>query len=230
MDRTLITVALCTMVLLAGCGGGGTATPGAATTEGAPGGPTVPALSPGTADVEYDFSAGDTWEYDVLQLGANRELTLEVTAINDGEVVLSQTFVEDNETQESTYSGPPAELLRNASPTLATLHLPQVLVAGHELSVGNSWTAESNASIDVTFFGTTETIDYGVEGQTVEVTGTDSYAGIECYTVEFTSVTADGELDREACVRPDGGFALYLNATTPEGSVISEWELTDRSR
>lgn len=251
-DRTHVLGVLIVLVLLAGCGGGdaGTATTTgpssvdttasdpstgtdagtATTTAPSSGDSTIPELSSGTADAEYTFVEGDTWTYSVTQTGSTRELTLEVTSVDGDDVTLTQTFVDGNETDERLYTDTDAELLRNTSATLLVLHLPQVLVADHELSEGNSWTPEENVSVDLTFFGETETFDYAVAGQTIEVTGTDSYGGIECYTVEFTEVTSDGEVMSETCVRPDGAFALYLNRTTETGFQLSEWELTNRSR
>lgn len=212
-------LALCVLVALAGCGGDG----GGATTSASG---SIPELSSGTADTDYEFVEGETWEYRVTQTESTRNLTLEVSSVENGEVTLTQTFVGD-ETDESVYRGSSGEILRNSSATLVSLHLPQVLVAGHELSVGNSWTPEENASVDLNFFGTTETLSYPVAGQQVSVTGTDTYAGVECYVVEFTGQKAN---NYETCVRPDGALALYINRTTETGFQISEWSLTDRSR
>ncbi|WP_299264817.1 hypothetical protein [Halorientalis sp.] len=85
---------------------------------------------------------------------------------------------------------------------------PVVLAAGHDLSVGNSWTIQgSEVSVGDGF-------EVSWDEATAEITGTATVAGEPCYTMELRF--PGNETGPVSCVKYDWPFALAVDTTTQD--------------
>jgi hypothetical protein len=86
-----------------------------------------------------------------------------------------------------------------------TLYTPMGWYGGYDLAVGNEWSITTED-------GTAE----------FRVTGTGSYAGVQCYATEMT---IDGTTQHEACLSPELGLAPYSAWYDEDGTLVMEIEL-----
>ena len=210
MRQKIATVLLVALVALAGCtgGGGGDASPGNDGDENGNG----DGLGTGTYQ-PFAFDQPGTWEYDVFVDGSGEgTMTIDITKAAEDQIAATVTYDVGGQVQETTVSGAPEtiqqQLLRSGAgaAVFTTMATSGAAFTGQQLSAGTEWS-------------------YSQDGQTVsyEVTGTDSYAGQQCYATEVRSNDA---LAFENCVAPDMGLALYSAAYDVDGNVVMQVELT----
>jgi len=150
----------------------------------------------------YDFSPNTSFEYDYEFFDASLDETSSGTLlieVGDPEVTISGTIDgEDFNVTENTSSSIEDNFMGAVSKTPIALVLYQPYWSGafsdQELEVGASWS-----------------YSYGGSSISFEVTGTDTYAGYEGYTIE-TIYQSDGEtVTVSSCVNPDLPVALMVN-------------------
>lgn len=231
--RVGLAVAVALLVALAGCGGGGVPSPdapggGADATpddggDAAPGGSgSTPGGSDGTTGESavwepLNFDQPATYTYDIFFEGQGEgQMVWEVTETSaDGATVSVHVELGDT-TYDSTVSGNKNDIRGQlmASPAgqffLLGLFSPTVgYYEGQELSVGNQWsysTQEGSASFTIT--------------------GTQSYAGVECHASEMT---VDGSVVHEGCFSGDIGMMPYTAYYDGDGQIRLEMTLVDYS-
>ena len=164
----------------------------------------------------YDFSPNTSFEYDYEYNDVSQEeissgsLLIE---IGDPEVTISGTIDgEPFSVTENTSSDIEDNFFAAVSRTPIALVLYQPYwsgaFSGQDLEVGASWS-----------------YSYGGSSMSYEVTGTDTYAGYEGYTIE-TIYQSDGEtITVTSCVNPDLPVALMVNFDE-EGGDTYRVELT----
>lgn len=176
------------------------------------------------ASGDFAFSEGDSYRYSAALTNTTSRLDVvwEVTDVS-GEELTAEVGLVWNETfrPTQTLTGTPAEIFEgisadseNVAPVVfLSLRVGPEIAAGHSLEVGNTWTV------------TPDEIPGGIRGTAtpesgeaeVEVTGTASYAGVECTNLQ---VTADGSSPTTYCVNPDYPFALASDTEGVEGSDV----------
>jgi len=184
------------------------------------------------ASGDFGFSAGDSYRYSaaLTNTTSRLEVVWEVTDVSGEELTVEVGMVW-NETfrPTQTLTGTPEEIFggismesENIAPVVfLSLRLGAEIAAGHSLEVGNTWTVTP----DEIPGGTRMTPESG-EAQ-AEVTGTDSYGGVECTNVQLTS---ENSPPTTYCVNPDYPFALAYDTEGVEGSdVVFEGTSVGRS-
>lgn len=224
MSRRLVLVlGVAALAVLAGCSGGGTGDNTDTTTviEGTTAGPdgsTTQATNDekakavgasgdggGPQYTHFDFEEGASYEYDVVMSGTDGTFRWEVTDVSDDRVTVHTDYLVGGVVFEDTVTGTRATLEAEleATPagpfmTLGVFHPFYDHYGGHDLRVGNSWSASVSS-----------------RSATYEVTGTDAYAGVDCYGTE---VRIDGSLRHEGCVSPDLGLLVHSVVYDQTGS------------
>jgi hypothetical protein len=240
------------MVAVAGCSGGNgpseTETDATATDTDAPADTDAPpettvqdgGTDPGTAtqsdetsgsSLSYQWTEGESYTYEASsEQSGTSTYSWTVTDVSDGQVTVNITSAASGQTRSSTFSGPQGAIFSGDSQNLQALtfvivQVPQQLVAGRTLEVGNSWTLSSeelSVGAGSTNTATPQTVR-------VEVTGTSQVAGTQCYDVEASSDAQDSTLN--ACVKQGWPFALSLSSTGGgENTMTGTLELTGYER
>jgi len=173
----------------------------------------------------YQWTRGEQYDYSVSIPDFNQELTWEVTAVQGSQVTVEVTSQTGDRTETTTLEGAQGEIFGQAAESrlagfYSSLRAANLVGEGRDLTVGNSWEVSSG---DLAFRG-----DGDIETATVEVTGTDSYAGVECTVLELTPDNEEGT-PFTTCVNQDRPFAPYFETQTEQGNEISI-ELTAASR
>lgn len=150
----------------------------------------------------YAFTPNTSFEYDYEYNDVSQEETSTGTfliELGDPEVTISGTLDgEDFSVSENTSSDLSENFISAVSKTPLAMVLYQSYwtgaFSGQELEVGASWS-----------------FSYAGASMSYEVTGTDSYAGYEGYTIE-TNYQSDGEeVTINSCIHPDLPVALMVN-------------------
>jgi hypothetical protein len=155
---------------------------------------------------EYQFSAGERYTYELPS--GQQDISMEVTEVSGDQLTVQ---VSGPQSDGRTIEGTSDELFApsregNDSIALAffgSLRAGNLLAAGRSLTVGNSWTVTPD---DVA--GNTEQVEW--ETATAEVTGTDSYDGVPCANVRFTTDSETGQTTY--CLNPEYPFAIAVSA------------------
>jgi len=161
----------------------------------------------------YTFVAGESYTYAADSGDSGSSVTFAVESVEDGDVTVN---ISAGSGQATTVTAPQEQVFnqsREASMTGAVfvtfLRLPVLAADGQTLEEGNSWTVGSDQ------------LSMGQSGDatevTVEVTGTDTVAGQECYTTELSAQSQSGTI--ESCVRADWPFALAVSNSGGSGDV-----------
>jgi hypothetical protein len=149
-----------------------------------------------------------------------------VTDVSDGNVTAELVISSGDQEQRTTYTGPQGAIFsgneRNRYAFIfAFMQVPPRLTTGQSLSTGNSWTLSSEAF-------TSGDASSSAQEVTVDVTGTSTVAGTECYDVTASAANSNETLD--ACVARGWPFALSLSISGEESGVSGTIELTDAER
>ncbi len=150
----------------------------------------------------FEFTPNTSFEYDYEYVDVSQEETTTgslLIEVGDPEVTVSGTIDgEDFNVTENTSSNLEDNFIAAITKTPIAIVLYQPYWAGafsqQELEVGASWS-----------------YSYGGASMSFEVTGTDTYAGYEGFTIE-TVYQAEGEtITVNTCVHPDLPVALMVN-------------------
>lgn len=244
----ILVIAVLALVVVAGCTGngnttddGGTTVDGATTPDGttttdetttmnkttSPDATTSPTgtATDGTADetpdstnestaqyTHFRFEQGERYEYDVRTNGQEGTLVWEVTDTSGDHVTVHTSYRVGDVSFETTATGTETTIKGSLVGTPAggfmrvgVFHPIYDHYHGHDLTVGNSWGATTSLG-----------------SATYSVTGTDSYAGVRCYTTE---VRVNGVLRHEGCVSPDHGLVVYSAIYDQTGTQTVEMQL-----
>lgn len=217
-----VMIALALLIVLAGCSGtgGGDATTTTQTTTAAPtttgGAPTIGGDT-NTEWVFFDFDQPATYEYDVyVRDQGSGTMRWDVTDVSDDQVTVHVVYDVGETSYKSTMTGTRetirAQLFATpAGPLVATaMFMPGLWYQGQHMAVGNQWssvTSEGSASF--------------------AVTGTDSYAGVDCYVTEMRF---NETVQHRGCVSPDIGLAPHSAFYDEDGTLELEMTLTNYTR
>jgi hypothetical protein len=174
---------------------------------------------------DFAFSDGDSYRYSaaLTNTTSRLEVVWEVTDVSGEELTAEVGLVWNGTFRPTqTLTGTPEEIFEGISAdsedvapvVFLSLRVGPEVAAGHSLTVGNTWTV------------TPEEIPGGIRGTatpdsgeaTVEVTGTDSYAGVECTNLQLTG---EGSQPTTYCVNPEYPFALASDTEGVEGSDVT---------
>jgi hypothetical protein len=165
----------------------------------------------------FEFQQPGTYTYEVTMAGSGGqertgEYVIDVLKAADDQYELQVSLTMGGMSSERTFSGTRAEVQRQMLSSrvggmLAPLTTMRGFYGGRSLQVGRSWS-------------------YSTEQGTAsfEVTGTDSYAGVDCFVSE---ASANGTVVHEACVSPDRGLAPYVAYYDESGELTYEMTLVD---
>ncbi|WP_267640052.1 hypothetical protein [Haloarchaeobius amylolyticus] len=194
----------------AGSGGGGDGSGDGAGDGSGDGGP-VSSLQPGEWTV-FDFDEPATYTYDVYMEGeGDGQLVWDVQSVDGDTVTVRMVYDVAGERFESTVTGTKetvqSQLYTNPAGILlvTTMFTPATWYAGQDLSEGTKWsytTQDGSASF--------------------AVTGTDTYANVECYASEMT---VDGQVLHAGCFAPQLGLAPYSAYYNEDGTLSMEMTL-----
>lgn len=158
------------------------------------------------------------FEIESAEEGTGR-MAFETTNVADGRATVGVEYELGDESFESTVTGPVGEVESQlvASPAYAHLLAIQLggigagaLGGGEELAVGDEFSQQS------------------AEGSLqIEVVGTDSYAGVECYAVE---TRINGTLSQEVCTQQAFSSAPYVAIYDENGDLTERIELVEYRR
>jgi hypothetical protein len=225
-NRQLVLVVLLGAVLvLAGCSGGPATnttttaptttapTSAAPTTEsGGSGASTTTAGGSSAAIVGYEWTENESYTYE--DSGGNTYV-FAVESIEDGQVTVNFTAVRGGQVSSRTITGEQGRFFQSLSEDdrskfgfWAFTYDGRVAAAGQDLEVGNTWTGTD-----------------GDSPYSVEVTGTGSVQGQECYTLLIDSES--GTL--QPCVREDWPLSLAVTGSGSQGLTI-QFNMTDYDR
>ncbi|MCT9097214.1 hypothetical protein [Haloarchaeobius sp. HME9146] len=168
-------------------------------------------LQPGEWTV-FDFDEPATYTYDVYMEGEGEgELIWDVQSVDGDTVTVRMVYDVAGERFDSTITGTKetvqSQLYTNPAGILlvTTMFTPATWYAGQDLSEGTKWsytTQDGSASF--------------------AVTGTNTYANVECYTSEMT---VDQQVLHEGCFAPQLGLAPYTAYYNEDGSLSMEMKL-----
>lgn len=183
----------------------------------------------GAAAFTYQWTEGESYTYQSASGDSQSTFGWTVTDVSDDEVTVELlTNSSGSEKRTSTFSGPQGAIFSGDSQNFQTItfvimQLPQQLVEGHSLSVGNSWTMSST---EISMGSGSQTAT--PQQITVEVTGKSRIAGTQCYDIEATSSQDDTKL--HSCVKKGWPFALSFSTSGGDSSMGGSIELTDYQR
>jgi len=162
----------------------------------------------------FDFREGERYEYDVEMGGTDGTFVWEVTDVASDRVTVHTNYQVGRVTFEDTVTGTESTIEGQLTATpagafarLGLFHPYYGHYAAHELRVKNSWSATTSRG-----------------SATYTITGTDSYAGVDCYTTE---VRVDGRIRHEGCVSPELGLLIHSAVYDRSGNVEVEMTLTE---
>ena len=158
------------------------------------------------------------FEIESAEEGTGR-MAFEVTNVEDGQSTVTTNYEIGGDSAESTVTGPVGEVESQLvmSPIYGYLIAIQLggigagaVGGGQDLTVGDQFSQQS------------------AEGSTkIEVTGTDSYAGIDCYVVE---TRINGTLNQEVCTQQAFSSAPYVAIYDENGTLSQRVELVEYER
>ncbi|WP_160132726.1 hypothetical protein [Halococcus salsus] len=158
------------------------------------------------------------FEIESAEEGTGR-MAFEVTNVEDGQSTVRTNYEIGGDSAESTVTGPVGEVESQLvmSPIYGYLIAIQLggigagaVGGGQDLAVGDQFSQQS------------------AEGSTkIEVTGTDSYAGIDCYVVE---TRINGTLNQEVCTQQAFSSAPYVAIYDENGTLSQRVELVEYER
>jgi hypothetical protein len=161
-----------------------------------------------------EFESPATYTYDVfLEDEGSGTLVWDVQQVSGDRVTVRIDYQVGDVSYQSTVTGTPETVRQQTMMTPAgvllmlTMYTPMTWYADQDLTVGNEW---SIATDDGTM--------------RFEVTGTDTYAGVQCYATE---VTIDGTTQHESCISPDLGLAPYSAWYDENGALQVKIELVN---
>jgi hypothetical protein len=171
----------------------------------------------------YEFSEGESYTYATSGGSFDAEYTWEVTDVSGEQVTVEVTASQSGQTSTTTLEGTQDTIIRQAGNDMAavfflSLRAGNLVAEDRSLTVGNSWTV----SVDEV-----PTTNAQWETSTVEVTGTDSYNGIQCSVVE---ITPDTGTPATFCINGNYPFALSFSSEGGDDGMSITLELTDASR
>ena len=184
----------------------------------------------GASSFAYQWTEGESYTYEATsEQGGTTTISWTVTDVSDGQVTANITSMRSGRTQSSTFTGPQGAVFSGESENLQALtfvvmQLPQQIVAGHSLQVGNSWTLSS----DELAVGDGSAQTATPQEITVRVTGTSEVAGTQCFDIEASSSAQDSTLD--ACVKEGWPFALTFSTSGGETAMGGSVEMTEFER
>ena len=192
-----------------GDGGDGTATP---TAEEPTPTPEEPTEEPPQYWDAFAFDRPATYTYDVFVEGEGTgTLVWDVQQVSGNQVTVRLDYRVGDVSYQSTVTGTPETVRQQTMMTPAggllvlTLYTPMGWYGSYDLAVGNEWSLTTED-------GTAE----------FRVTGTGSYAGLQCYATEMK---IDGTTQHEACLSPELGLAPYSAWYDEDGTLVMEIEL-----
>lgn len=149
----------------------------------------------------------------VTRRGGNRsvEYVIDVVQAAENQYEVQVSLSMDGMSNQQTFTGTRTEVQRQMlSSQVGTILAPLTTMTGfyggRPLQIGQSWTYSSEQA----------TANF-------EVTGTDSYAGVECFVTE---ASLNGTVVHQACVSPDRGLAPYVAYYDESGTFTFEMILT----
>lgn len=162
----------------------------------------------------FEFDHPATYTYDTFMSGDGEgTLVWEVTEVNGDEVTVSVDYQAGETSYQSTVSGTKdtvrGQLMMSPAGSFLIVSIFSPTLAYYEdqtLEVGQGWsysTQEGSASF--------------------EITGKDTYAGIDCYASEMK---VDGNLLHEGCFSSDLALATYTAYYEENGELTAKMELT----
>lgn len=166
----------------------------------------------------YTFSEGESYVYELVGQRSNGTTAWNVTDVSGDQLTVEVSLSTPDQNQSATFTGTGSGIYRNASNSYLgvyylSLRTLDVVTEGRSLEVGNSWTfragqIEENLNAQIQF-----------DTAEVEVTGTDSYSGVECTTL---AVTSDNGANYSVCVNPDYPFVIHLSSPSGGGITLAE--------
>ncbi|EMA35793.1 hypothetical protein [Halococcus hamelinensis] len=157
------------------------------------------------------------FEIESAEEGTGR-MAFEVTDVENGRATVTTSYKLGGDSAESTVTGPVGEVESQlvTSPIYGYLVAIQLggigagAVGGEDLAVGDRFSQQS------------------AEGSMeIEVTGTESYAGVDCYVVE---TRINGTLTQEVCTQQAFSSAPYVAIYDENGSLDQRVELVEYER
>lgn len=161
------------------------------------------------ASGEWEPFAFDTparYEYDVFIEGDGEgTIVWDVESVDDGEYTVTLVYEMGDERYESTATGTKDTVVQQffTNPggivLVTTMSQPAIWYEGRDLTTGTKWsysTPQGSASF--------------------AVTGTDTYAGVDCWTSEMK---INESVFHEACFSPDLGLAPYAAYYGEDGTL-----------
>ncbi|EMA43621.1 hypothetical protein [Halococcus saccharolyticus] len=146
-------------------------------------------------------------------------MSFETTEVSNGQATVSFQYDLGEESFESTVTGPVGEVEPQIATSPAYAYLTAIrlggvtagmLSGGEDLQVGNEFSQQS------------------AEGSMhIEVTGTDSYAGVECYVIESR---VNETLTQETCTQQAFSSAPYVAFYDENGNLEQRIELVEYER
>lgn len=146
-------------------------------------------------------------------------MSFETTEVSNGQATVSFQYDLGEESFESTVTGPVGEVEPQIATSPAYAYLTAVrlggvtagmLSGGEDLQVGNEFSQQS------------------AEGSMhIEVTGTDSYAGVDCYVIESR---VNETLTQETCTQQAFSSAPYVAFYDENGNLEQRIELIEYER
>lgn len=186
--------------------------------------PTSTTRTPGGPSVDaYSFSEGEFYTYTARSDEGKSTFTWRVTDVEDDQVTVNVTATNtDGLFRSEEFTATRGSVIAEAGNTslavlFFSLHVGRAAAVDRSLTPGNEWEIQAS---DVP--GGADVVNF--ETATVEVTGTDSYGGIECANL---AITPEGSSTITQCVDPDYPFAIHINS---DGGAIQEFTLTNSSR
>lgn len=171
--------------------------------------------TPSDAWTLFQFEHPARYEYELRQSGEEpATIVLDVTDVSDEQVTVRTSYRSGDTTFNQTFSGT-AEEVRSQ---LAQSPSGAVLISGLFNPALGGVEASGRFQVGATW-------EHTAEGQTLryEVTGQDSYAGVDCYTME---VSTDDVTQGEFCVSPEHGLSAYVGIYE-DGTLQFEMELVE---
>ncbi|MFB6143145.1 MAG: hypothetical protein ABEJ30_07365 [Halorientalis sp.] len=217
LNRQVLGAVLMGLLLAtAGCSGlTGGGEPGAGTGTPTDGGNSGPG---GEVTAAYTFSEGESYTYVSETQQGSSSITWTVESVSDGQVTVNISTQRGGTTvtaSQANIFNRSRQQSMSAAVFVTFLRLPVLAASGHTLEEGNSWTVSGS---DLNMGGQSSQM----QDISVEITGTDTVAGTECYTAELSSAASNTTM--EACLRADWPFALSVG--TAGGSGTSQLDIS----
>lgn len=154
----------------------------------------------------FAFDSPARYEYDVFMEGDGEgTIVWDVQSIDDGEYTVTLIYEMGDERYETTATGTKDTVVQQffTNPggiiIVTTMSQPAIWYEGRDLSTGTKWsysTPQGSASF--------------------AVTGTDTYAGVDCWTSEMK---INDSVFHEACFSPDLGLAPFAAYYGEDGTL-----------